>query len=756
MDHTGINEGHGFDAARRWQYSAGHITASATHPMPNSLLKSDRLLATVTVVIGILAIAMAGFDLYENGPFGKLITRAAVLEGGLEAIALASILAVCALLANRIALCIGICVTLAYLRRHNAELCLLAGVLYLEFILGFSRTLRTRLSASPCAEQSLIPDFITGISLWLLLSLLLSWLGFAYPITLLLTLAVLGTACFWVNQQAPITYQFARFSLTLPKHERALIGLLASWFLILAARTANVVTHDSLWYLAQGDRLLAPQGSIFDQLGLVSAVHYFPKLWETLLLPLTYFDDVRVQQGLALAILGWLGLTIYGLCQQLNIKRIWCWYALLVLLSLPAIANSSIALKTDLLCAAFVMMMCTGLAQWSTKRRVGDLFIAIGAGALACSTKLIAIPYVGIVFICALVYEILFTRKSYPAITPPNISQWLMVTSALLVSLGLLLRTWLLTGVPTIGPDPLIAIWQALGMEIQSPAGTWNWTRSQQWSDVPTLLYQWLLAPSNMPSIRITWFGNIWFVCLLLTALAMLIGHKRTQPTQAINRFLQPLAIAGLVIAVAWQYFSRGGDGNYFVIPIVAVTCLAMAALTLRMKAQCSASTVALQIIFLSAFALHVSLSFMNAAWTPPGTRTLDTNFTQKPWQPGNWRTQRLDKAGLTKINQYLETRPNTERLVSRYLKQTAVLLPVRTEAFFSIWVMRPEITATTQNFVSYMQRYQIDHMLFKKPAKEDDTQRQELLEALRKQGWNKIEDRGGVLLTRPDARLNR
>jgi hypothetical protein len=48
-------------------------------------------------------------------------------------------------------------------------------------------------------------------------------------------------------------------------------------------------------------------------------------------------------------------------------------------------------------------------------------------------------------------------------------------------------RTFVLTGMPTIGPDALFALWQTLGLHLHAPAGTLQWSKPHDWSSQPSV-----------------------------------------------------------------------------------------------------------------------------------------------------------------------------------------------------------------------------------------------------------------------------
>lgn len=723
---------------------------------------SDRphswLLAIAVPVTVVAALAVVARDLLFVKGMKWHLGQPGAVEGGIEALLLLALLAAAAWRSSRWLSIAAALAVVAYLRRHNAELTLLAGLFCIEALHAFGGLIRARCGARTKSVEGSLMAVLTGVAIWVVIVALLSMLTLATPQNLAALMLLAGTAAIALRRDT-LSLQLWRTLKQWPASHRAMAALLCGWLLVLFARTANVVAHDTVWYLGQGDRLLAPAGSIFQSLSLVAPVHYFPKLWEVLLLPLTALEQLRPQTGLGIAILGLLLLAIWQLAARIGVAQRWRWWLLWILATLPALANTALTLKSDTLCALFMAVMCLQVFNWFQYRSPGALALALAAAALACSTKLTAIPYVGMTFIMILVHAVLRRPADVPrgdadAGSTLDATRVAVVTTALalLAALALLLRTWMLTGVPTIGPDALLSVWNALGMHIAEPAGTLDWTRPQDWSDVPALLHDWLFAPSTMPKMPIGWTGNIWAALAIFAVLAALLRRKPAATADAVP-FARPLllvlALTGLTLAVVWRYHSRGSDGNYFILPVVLATVLAMNAFTSRLDGDARTRR-ALGATLLLVGLVHATHSFISAGWSPPGTRPLDMVFTQSPLEPGAWRERILQGAGLGAIAAALDGRPAGERGIGfdPANSQRHVALPIAMEEIRNIGYSRPEYTRDGAALLAYMDAWDIRHVLL--PNTDEPPRVGDYRRTLLAAGWHSRADDGGTLYSRP------
>ena len=606
-----------------------------------------------------------------------------------------------------------------------------------------------------CKETDYILSLLAGVCLLLAGIFILSFFHAAYPLTLLVLLSVCGGVALFFNR-------FSFSVLKLYHHARPddsiqgfLLGVGVAWVFVLAARTQNVIGYDSVWYLSRSDTLLAPAGTIFQNLNLVSPVHYFPKLWETLLLPITAFDQLRVQAGIGIALLVLSVVLVWKLCEALAMPKIWRYMAALFVITVPAWANSSLQVKSDVICVFFLLVMLLTLNNWFSERKLSGLLCAMAAASLAVSCKYTAIPFVFVGFLFVLI-EFFVRAKSSPEASGDPLRRGALVVFCLAVCVALifLFRTWLLTGVPTIGPDPLLEVWRWLGFTEQEPAGTLNWTRPQIWSEVPRLFYEWLFAPNYMNHIRISWQGNFWFLFAMMGLLAATFGMKsRLAGGSSSLRYLMLVSsLLGVLIAVAWRYHSRGGDGNYYMYPLAVVTCLSLASVAGRLgHSRCFQRVAVVSVLMFSAF--HAEQSFIVASWSKPGTRVMDMNFSGQPFEGGVWRSSLLRRSGLEEIGEYLESKPADTRVVAYgFVDEHVALLPVPTENLQPIIYARNAYGENVDAVIDYLTRFDISYLLLSTDQKQDKHFR--LLNGLRNyaqaHGWIGVEGQGGELYKIP------
>lgn len=719
----------------------------------------DSFVGLVVMIFALLAMAVVAHDQLMVGPLKWHLERDTTRQGGIEAMLLAGLMAFAAWRwgsSARWPWMIALAGLLLYLRRHSAEMVLLVGLFYVEAMLAGGTLLQRRLVGSDDVSGSLITAGLLGLGSWMLLSLLLSATHLGYPAVLAGLLLVGGGMAIFLRRRELASVRLLSYVTQRPAGERVAYALLAWWMLVLGARSTNVVGYDSVWYIAQGDRVLAPGGSIFESLGLVSAVHYFPKLWEMLLLPLTAFNDIRMQAALGIAALAVLLALLWKVARRLHLPQLPAAWMLLMLATLAALSNSAANLKADVTAGCLLVAMCLQLHDWARHRRLSALCFAVAAAALAVSTKLIAIPYVGVAVLLVLAGEAWHWRSNAPRalLAPDPTLRAALVTLGIcaVVALLFLLRTWMLAGVPTVGPDPLMAIWKALGMHLKEPVGTLRWTWPQEWAQLPQLFREWLFAPSAMPKIQIEWTGNMWAVFAALALGLALLRPRTVLPVaaDAAGRALYlAMALAGLLLAVAWKYHSRGSDGNYFLFPVALATCLATAALWRRLVDLPRTRHVMIVVMLLFSF-FHATQSFITTAWSTPGTRTWDLDFARAPVQPGKWRRERLDGAGLAVVAEHLAARPRTERGLSYGLEQTPVLLPLRMESMESI-SYSSQYMVDEASLLDYMRRFDIQYVLLANETPDNARlQIGRVRTAVLAEGWQALPDEGGTLYSAP------
>jgi hypothetical protein len=344
---------------------------------------------------------------------------------------------------------------------------------------------------------------------------------------------------------------------------------------------------------------------------------------------------------------------------------------------------------------------------------------------LAGSSKLIAVPYLGLLVIGIALTTMRGRFRPSDATAAP--AQNRLAVAALLLAMTaaafVAARTWLLAGVPTVGPDPLYKIWTLLGMRLREPAGTLTWAMPQDWATVPGLVVDWLLRPERMDHIAISWTGNAW---LWLPLAALLVRARAVAPdasTQAHRRLAWFLILAGIVIAVGWSHHTRGSDGNYFIAALIPACVLgvAFAWRQLHHEPQSRRVWLAGALLFCG---FQAAYAFVSASWTP-GTRAFDLVLDRSPRDTRKIAEGILGHYGLAEIGDFLRVQPGVARVVGCAPFDAATRLPARFEDFPTIAQSRPEYVAGLDTALRYMRRFSIRYLLLPKPVAGSDAANQ-------------------------------
>jgi hypothetical protein len=680
---------------------------STAHPGRTSIL-----LVLLALLAAAACIAIPASQLLGTRPFTWAMAQPAAWQGGIEALLLIILFGAGLAIGARWAWLVLVALPLAfYLRRHGVDAPLLLDLLYLEIVIGLGALLQRMFRLPPPHDmRGYLQAFVLGFVLWSLLA----WTASASDAGSIRTLAWLTLllsipAAF--GRHAPLLLHLARSLRGQPASDRFWHGALAAWIAVLYARSNVVSGYDSLWYGLRPEQVLVPGGSVFEPLGLVSPVYYFPKLYEVFLLPMSGFGDYSTMSGMTLLMMALVLLACAVLAQRIGLPERARLPVLAVIATLPALANSAVSPKPDVLSILFVLLAADAALAFVRSRRGADFAWLAACGILACLAKLTAIPYVGALGLATLVAAWHERAKPAPGTRDPYALRLAATAAAgALVLAGFVTaRTWLLTGMPTIGPDPLFRLWGAFGMALKEPVGTLEWTYPQVWSDLPKLVIDWLFRPQHLRHIVISWTGNVWLWCSLL-ALAGTLAAARAGRRDHSRWPLAALMLTGAALALGIRYHVRGSDGNYFLAALLpAILVSATAAFT---RLATLPRVFALALACLPAFALfHASYSFLSAGWSP-GTRAFDLDLLREWHDSRRERWQVLRHAGLERIGRYLNELPGAPRAVGYAAEPASFRLPARFEYLLPIGYSRPEYVDDRDRFLRFLREQGIEHLI--------------------------------------------
>lgn len=678
------------------------------------------LAALLTTAFAAVFVLAPAWDLLGPGRILRWhVSQPSLWQGAIEAVTLYLLLALAVRLRRaRWAALAGGAVAWAYLRRHHVDVPALLGVVYVELLLSTGALVLGRARATPDAADH-ARRFVAGVAAFVLVLLACSAVGFGTPDDAAIIMLVATLAVFAFARTTPATLAFARRLHRSRGAERWILAGALTWMLVLLARSNGVLGHDPMWYGFRPEYVLAPSSSLFEPTGLVAPVFYFPKLYEVLLLPLSAVHDFSVPATLGIAVLAITTLLAWRFLRELRVDGTTALALAPAATSIPALANLSLAPKPDLL-AGFLVLFATWCA-WRFVRagRIGDAVLGFAATGLAVSAKLIALPYVGVLGLAAIAATVVRARSG-GTFAAAGVREWSVLAVAVVVGVALTARTWLLAGVPTVGPDSLLALWQALGLSLTEPVGTLRWTHPQDWTDVPTLVVDLLLAPAGLPHQIITWSGNVWlWLALSAAAIALATGTRRVLPPQ-LTALAVPLIATGVMLAIGVRYHVRGGDGNYLIAPLLVAMVLfgAAAGRAVRSSGLLRRALTAAAL----AFALfHAGYSFTNAAWGTPGTRAFDLDFTRSPLDTKALRAKTLRDAGLEPVAERLRALPPGTRVVGYTAPGAGFWLPARYEGIETISYARPEYLESAAAFTRFLALARIDFVLLPRDRADTD-----------------------------------
>ena len=672
-------------------------------------------LAVLAVIAAAACIIVPAWQLIVPGPFDWHIKQPFTWQGGLEAMVLIGLVATGCTVARRWALLALVALPIAfYLRRHSVDVSLLIDLVYLEIIIGLGALMRRVFRLSPPQDaHSYLQAFVLGFLAWSVLA----WGASALDVgsikalrwlTLLLVIPAVGA------RHTPFALYLWRGLGVQTAMDRFWCGALAAWVAVLYARSNVVFGYDSLWYGLRGEYVLDPGNSLYQPLGLVAPVHYYPKLYEIFLLPVSALGDTSVIVGMTIWMLVLVVLACHMLATRIGLPARARMPVLALIATLPALANSALEPKPDVISVLFVLLAADAAIAWTHSRAIANAAWMLTAGMLACLAKLTAVPFVGVLVLAAA----LTTWRDHSdgdRCAPDEHATRLAVAAfvaALAVAAFVTARTWLLSGVPTILP---MRVWQALGMTLAAPAGTLDWAHAADWADTPALIIDWLFRPQRLAHVVIAWVGNVWLWFGLL-AFAAAVQLRRPAPDALYTRLpLAALMATGAALAVGINNGVRGSDGNYFLAALLPAILVSATAAFRRLALAPRAFAVALAC--LPAFVLfQASYSFVSAGWWP-GTRTFDMDLTRTWHDTRRLRWDKLEYAGLGRIGAYLREVPGKPRAVGYAAEPASFWLPARFEYLLSISYWRPEYVDDPRRFLRFMRDQHIDCLILPKAS---------------------------------------
>lgn len=438
--------------------------------------------------------------------------------------------------------------------------------------------------------EKLYRGFLTGTAFWILLVGLLS--GFHRGgLFLWRALAGLFVLAAFLSAWQPLRALFAAKKAEQgmcrgeerqrTRWESAVTALTITAVLVQLGRLNLAVDYDSLRYALRSPFVLENGRGIFEALGSVNQVYFYPKGLEILTLPL-YFEK---SYGPTLAFSFCLGLLLLYLlydlgrafCGAKSARRLVCVAALL-----PGVMNLSISAKTDLITLLFQLgAVREALRAARQKGAARQVALSCSASALLFTFMLkpTALVFSGGLIAGLFFYELLFRRQrgritlsvvGGQAFVMPR-RQFLLPPVLTLAALALVtLRTLHLTGYPLV--SVFTGVFEALGFHGRYPLAAQSLpdagaalSPGERLAALGARLVLLFLAPVGEDGlhIRIAWGTTL--IPALLFAL-LLRGRERggkAKAQSAVRLFGCLLAVQGILLLISLERLHQI-DGNYY------------------------------------------------------------------------------------------------------------------------------------------------------------------------------------------------
>lgn len=675
-----------------------------------------KIAALAIVIFGVLLAICGPLNLVLEGPFIWSIQQPEAWQGGIELGALAILAAAAAyyLRGWQRGLLLGM-LCLTYARRHGVDLAIVGSLAYFEGIAslgliayrGFSRV-------KDCAVDDYLIALSMGLLAWSCTEWLLSAVGLGSLRDLeIAAILILGGALCMERRPPILSFLYSRMG------QRDISAALMSAFacavvLMLFAKSAVSIDFDSLWYGMRGDRVLVSAGSVFRSLGLVASVHYAPQAYELLLVPLSGLHSVTATFGFTIWCVLALGICLYAIGERLGWKPVLSLMMVAVALATPAVLNIAITAKGDVLAAYWIFFGLYGFIRYRQSKDWRWLLLVLAGAPAAISFRMSAFVYAGLLALIALIYLatelVARSKESAPLPLRNGIWLWIIVGSLSLFTL-VTTRTYLLAGLPFIEPGILVRLTEMLGFARKFPASnappqniSWN-------HEILPLLFDFAFRPAKLPHVRIAWAGS---ACVFFSIIGLALNRFNMRAFSRLYIFWI-FASTFIVILQLVQFPDRGGDGNYFIVPILCLIVAGLGSVGNHLLQKSLPGHCLRAVLFLFVIS-SVLVALVTGSWGP-GTRGFDLDF-RKPGADYNVRAKAvLAYNGMMPIYDFLRKLPRDTRALglvpdSMLEKLPDSWLPVREESLNAISMYMPPYASSSKAIESFIERDKIEYVM--------------------------------------------
>ncbi|SMG46622.1 hypothetical protein [Paenibacillus aquistagni] len=471
-------------------------------------------------------------------------------------------------------------ISVIFLYLHGVLPAVILGLLYFEAIISlgrFSLNLRNKKERN----DKYLEFFLIGFLIWCFVSIVCSLLGKGSFNDLRIVTVLLFLLSFVNGFNMPFFIHLLKKFTQFNRWEKIPSLFLLTLILIQSGKANTLLAYefDSIWYGLRPEAVLVGNESFYDNLGMVSYVHLYPKLFELFLIPLSNlgsYSYIIIINVIFYALLIYMMILMF---RKLNQKTFISLFYTSLIATIPVVSNMASTAKTDMFSTFMIILSVYFFWNWivflgENGNRDSSLFwFSIISMVLSLGGKPTNILYVPFVVLGLLVYMLLnksiFQLKGILKTKQYATRYTILFTLSILVLAGVYYRTYKIVGVPiypTFGN-----IWEILGFRVQYPYALKNVGETAVSLDVNGFFSRWfhlLFDPQPYGHVIMLWIGNLLFFLILSLGLLCLIETK-VELRKDILVLITPLCLVGGFYATV---LPNGGDSNFYLVPLILGT----------------------------------------------------------------------------------------------------------------------------------------------------------------------------------------
>ncbi|MEI4768843.1 hypothetical protein WAX74_04120 [Psychrobacillus sp. FJAT-51614] len=634
------------------------------------------------------------------------------VQGGLELIILfiIMILLIMSKASNRGKSFIILLLALIYLKLHQVLIPTITVFLYFEVILAFGRYILSRNKNYDFNEAGFrqhFDAFLVGISSWCLIALIFSGLSMGSFSDLRLLTFVIGIFCLFNLKGNLFFIDILKKFNNARKIEKFGFSYLLILILTQLAKSNTAIDYDSAWYGLRPELVLIGENSFFDNLGLTMFVHYYSKLYEFILIPISNLGDYSFILNSTTFMLLFLFTIIYSFFISLKVGSREAILMTCAIGSIPAITNMGSSAKTDIFFTVLFLLVAYYLWNWiNSKNNVYFIFAIIGT-LLCLHSKVTSFLYIPLLYsgLILIVFIYKYSVKDIFAIQRKelielNFYMKLLVTT-FIVFIGFCYRTYSLTGYPFY---PFLGkVWNIIGFQVKYPflENPQNilLTNTYSLKEVIQKWYNVWFNPGDYPLHVSVWPGNLTLFLFILFLILLIFKPKIAALHSKLLIFCIPLLLSRIYLVTITE---NGGDGNYYIPTMVLLSIGFVYAIFKIVNPKIKMFILVCILMFIPFQSTIMFVTHFSWSW---GTSAFSYDLTKTDFETNSSKEIKFNIEGMKEINEYIKNNKEIVNCLGDGVEQTLNQLSCRFENIANLGSRygNHNIVDNAENFIEYL-----------------------------------------------------